>query len=64
MKKIWALYRIAPNQTMFRMFDDYRSQSELATDLRCNGYKVVKMWSKPITMDEAADWEHFHRVKA
>ena len=62
MKKIWALYREAKNRTNFRCFDDYASQKQLAEDLRVNGYKVVKMWSRPITIDEAADWEVMHRA--
>ena len=62
MKKIWALYRIGKNQTAFKVFEDYKSQKELATDLRLNGYKVVRMWSHELTMDEASEWEFRHRA--
>lgn len=36
--------------------DCYRTNKEFATDLRGNGYKVVKVWDGDVSDDAASDW--------
>lgn len=48
------------NLKIFRV-DDYSSQSEMAQDLRGNGYKVLKIWNGNKTDSEVDNWELLNR---
>lgn len=41
--------------------NDYTRQTDMAADLRGNGYRVLKIWSKPITDTEIDQWEYLNR---
>lgn len=48
------------NLKMFRA-DDYRTQSEMAQDLRGNGFRVLKIWNENKTDSEVDRWELLNR---
>ena len=52
MKKMTALVRNEAGNLSVKRYDDYRTQKEFADDLRCNGFKVLKIWN-----GYKADWE-------
>ncbi|NBI73101.1 hypothetical protein D3Z50_19030 [Clostridiaceae bacterium] len=41
--------------------DDYRTQSEMAQDLRGNGFRVLKIWNENKTDSEVDNWELLNR---
>lgn len=55
-----ALVRINGNLRIIR--DDwYRTQKEMAEDLRGNGFKVLKIWNGNKTDREVEEWEFLNR---
>lgn len=48
------------NLRIFR-YDDYESQTEMANDLRGNGFKVLKIWNGNKTDSEVDYWELLNR---
>lgn len=41
--------------------DDYRTQTEMAQDLRGNGFRVLKIWNEDKTDSEVDNWELLNR---
>lgn len=48
------------NLKVFR-YDDYSNQSEMARDLRGNGFTVLKIWNGIKTDVEVDEWEFLNR---
>lgn len=48
------------NLEIFRA-DDYRTQAEMAQDLRGNGFRVLKIWNEDKTDSEVDRWELLNR---
>ena len=66
-RRIWKMTRTAlvrnsetKNLKIFRA-DDYRSQSEMAQDLRGNGFRVLKIWNEDKADSEIDNWELLNR---
>lgn len=60
MKMRTALVR-GENGLSIKRYDDYRSNSEFADDLRGNGYKVLKVWASNKSDEEVMNWEFLNR---
>lgn len=43
--------------------DDYRTQSDFAQDLRCNGFRILKIWNGNKSDSEVDKWEWMNRKK-
>lgn len=61
MKMRTALARNKEGNLVIRRYDDYRSNTEFAEDLRANGYKVLKVWVGYISDADVDDWELLNR---
>ena len=49
------------NGTYFKRMDGYRSQREMAEDLRGNGYRVAKIFNGDKTDEELEEWLFWNR---
>lgn len=58
-----ALVRTESKNLKVIRYDDYRSNAEFATDLRGNGYKVLKIWKGYKSDAEVDEWEYFNRKR-
>lgn len=56
-----ALVRTASGNLKIMRYDDYKTNAEFAADLRCNGFKVLKIWKGNKTDQEVCDWEFLNR---
>ena len=56
-----ALVRTETGNLKAMRYDDYRSNAEMADDLRGNGYKVLKVWKGWKTDAELDQWETLNR---
>lgn len=41
--------------------NDYTSNKSFSDELRVNGYRVLKVWNRHITDEEADEWEYLNR---
>ena len=56
-----ALVR-TPNNTLKIIRDDfYRTNDEMTTDLRGNGFKVLKVWNGDVSDVDVDNWEFMNR---
>ncbi len=60
MKMRTALVRINGNLSIKR-YDDYKSQKEMADDLRANGFRVLKIWNGYKSNVFVDEWEMTNR---
>lgn len=61
MKMMTALVR-KENGNLRVVRDDYfKTQKEFAEELRSNGFKVLKIWSKEISDEAVYEWEFLNR---
>lgn len=60
MKMRTALVRINGNLSIKR-YDDYKSQKEMADDLRANGFRVLKIWNGYKSNAFVDEWEMTNR---
>lgn len=63
MKMRTALVRTENGNLKVMRYDDYKSQKEMADDLRANGFKVLKIWNQDKSMCEIEEWEYLNRKK-
>lgn len=56
-----ALVRTDNGSLKIMRYDDYKTNAEFAADLRCNGFKVLKIWKGNKTDHEVYDWEYLNR---
>lgn len=63
MKMRTALVRTENGNLKVMRYDDYKSQKEMADDLRANGFKVLKIWNQDKPMCEIEEWEYLNRKK-
>lgn len=61
MKMMTALVRTETGNLSVKRYDDYRTQREFAEDLRCNGFKVLKIWNGYKADWEIDNWELLNR---
>lgn len=52
--------KVSGNLKIFR-YEDYTSQKEMASDLRANGYRVLKIWNDNVSDIDVDKWEFFNR---
>ena len=60
MKMRTALVRMNGHLTIKR-YDDYKSQKEMANDLRANGFRVLKIWNGNKSDSFVDEWEMLNR---
>ena len=63
MKMRTALVRTENGNLKVMRYDDYKSQKEMADDLRANGFKVLKIWNQNKPMCEIEEREYLNRKK-
>ena len=56
-----ALVRSEEGNLHVKRYGDYNTQNEFATDLRGNGFRVLKIWNGYISDAEVDDWEYLNR---
>ncbi len=56
-----ALVKLEENVHKIFRYDDYESQKDFATDLRSNGYSVLKIWNGNISDAEVEQWHFLNR---
>ncbi len=56
-----ALVRTTNNNLKIIRDDFYKTNKEMAEDLRGNGFKVLKIWNAYKTDSEVDDWEYLNR---
>lgn len=56
-----ALVRTKQGNLKIIRDDFYKTQEEMATDLRCNGFNVLKIWNGNKTDTEVDKWELLNR---
>lgn len=56
-----ALIRTQENNLKIIRDDDYRTNDEMAMDLRGNGFKVLKVWSSDVSDIDVENWEFLNR---
>lgn len=56
-----ALVRTKNGNLKIHRTDEYTTNKELYTDLKGNGYKILKIWDKYKTDKEVDDWELLNR---
>lgn len=61
MKMMTALVRNERGNLSVKRYDDYNTQREFADDLRCNGFRVLKIWSGIKSDAEVEEWELINR---
>ena len=61
MKMMTALVRTEAGNLSVKRYDDYNTQKEFADDLRCNGFRVLKIWNGNKTGAEIDNWEMLNR---
>lgn len=60
MKEMTALVRLG-NGNLKIVRDEFENQKSFAIDLRANGFKVLKIWSKKVSNEEVGNWEFMNR---
>lgn len=60
MKEMTALVRLE-NGNLKIVRDEFENQKSFAADLRANGFKVLKIWSKKVSNEEVGSWEFMNR---
>lgn len=61
MKMRTALVRTEDGNLQIKRYDDYKSNEEMAEDLRSNGFKVLKIWASYKSDAEVDEWEMLNR---
>ena len=61
MKIRTALIRTESGSLKIVRYDDYKTQKEMAEDLRGNGYRVLKIWNGNKSNRFVDEWEMLHR---
>lgn len=61
MKMRTALVRTENGNLQIKRYDDYKSNEEMAEDLRSNGFKVLKIWASNKSDAEVDEWEMLNR---
>ena len=61
MQMMTALVRNEAGNLSVKRYDDYRTQKEFAEDLRCNGFRVLKIWNGNKSDAEIDNWEMLNR---
>ncbi len=61
MKRMTALVRTQSGNLTIKRYDDYKNQKEFAADLRCNGFRVLKIWNGYVSDSAVYDWEFENR---
>lgn len=61
MKMRTALVRTESGNLKVMRYDDYKTQKEMADDLRANGFKVLKIWNEDKPTHEIEAWEYLNR---
>lgn len=56
-----ALVRTQENNLKIIRDDDYRTNDEMAMDLRGNGFKVLKVWNSDVSDIDVDNWEFMNR---
>lgn len=56
-----ALVRTKQGNLKIIRDDFYNTIKEMATDLRGNGYRVLKIWNGNKTDNEVDEWEYLNR---
>lgn len=56
-----ALVRTKENNLKTFRDDFYKTNSEMADDLRGNGFKVLHIWNKDMKDTEVDEWEFLNR---
>ncbi len=56
-----ALIRTQENNLKIIRDDFYRTNDEMAMDLRGNGFKVLKVWNGNVSDSDVEDWEFMNR---
>lgn len=56
-----ALVRTEKGNLKVMRYDDYKNNAEMAEDLRCNGFKVLKVWASYKSDAEVDAWELVNR---
>ena len=56
-----ALIRTQENNLKIIRDDDYKTNDEMAMDLRGNGFKVLKVWDGNISDIDVDNWEFMNR---
>ena len=62
-KEMTALVRNSSGNLKVIHDDYFKTQSDFANELRSNGFRVLKIWSKNIPNDVAYNWEFMNRKK-
>lgn len=61
MKMRTALVRTENGNLQIKRYNDYKSNEEMAEDLRSNGFKVLKIWASHKSDAEVDEWEMLNR---
>lgn len=61
MKMRTALVRNEAGNLSVKRYDDYRTNTEFADDLRANGFRVLKVWACNMSDEAVAEWEFLNR---
>lgn len=56
-----ALVRTENGNLKVMRYDDYKTQNEMACDLRANGFKVLKIWNGNKSDQFVDEWEMMNR---
>jgi len=56
-----ALIRTQENNLKIIRDDDYKTNDEMAMDLRGNGFKVLKVWNSDVSDIDVENWEFLNR---
>lgn len=56
-----ALVRTQSGNLSIKRYDDYKSNKEFADDLKCNGFRVLKVWARFVDDAEVDEWEFLNR---
>ena len=62
MKMRTALARTENGNLTIKRYDDYKSNADFASDLRANGYRVLKIWAEYKSDAEVDEWELVNRA--
>lgn len=63
MKEMTALVRNENGNIRIVRDDCFKNQKSFAEELKANGFKVLKIWSKNISDEEVYNWEFMNRKR-
>lgn len=61
MKNMTALVRNGAGNLSIVRDDYFSNQKQFSQELRANGFRVLKIWSRDVTNGEVWDWEFMNR---